>query len=369
MNNELLNYVKQVFELHCFIYQQDKVIEGINSRIASLKATRMSGYYKTTPDQYPEFYVRSSRVIRALWFAIMLGISFWLCRSIMTKYDFLHMALNGFEHGFGDWFSALPMVIAFIVGIFLFIFLLILGLLFKFWPVSFVLLGIPISWGVSGLITGFILKGPKNTARKKYAEEYGLQMAEKNENIKKNNSMVQSNVNKQIDSLQREANFIDERRKRAEECLKKYYDMDIIYKKYRHMFAIGCFVEYLESGRCDSLQGAHGAYNLYEDEYYKNTIVHKLDQGLERMDRIIYKLDAVIAEVHKLNTSINTINLNVESLNRQFDVALQKVDGIEKNIAIMSYNEEISAKMSTISAGLAVYDHLKIDEIKRNINI
>ena len=37
------------------------------------------------------------------------------------------------------------------------------------------------------------------------------------------------------------------------------------------------FDEYLQSGRCYTLEGHEGAYNLYEEEKFKEIILTKLD--------------------------------------------------------------------------------------------
>src|SRR5699024_2058435 len=46
-------------------------------------------------------------------------------------------------------------------------------------------------------------------------------------------------------------------------ALQKYYDKGIIYSTYRNLSAVTAFIEYFESGRCDSFTGPYGAYNLY----------------------------------------------------------------------------------------------------------
>ena len=43
------------------------------------------------------------------------------------------------------------------------------------------------------------------------------------------------------------------------------------------MIAIASFYEYLMAGRCTSLEGTGGAYNLYENEIRMNQIISQLD--------------------------------------------------------------------------------------------
>lgn len=48
--------------------------------------------------------------------------------------------------------------------------------------------------------------------------------------------------------------------------------MGVIYPKYLTLPAVTTIYEYLESGRCDSLAGANGSYNLYESEFEASTL-------------------------------------------------------------------------------------------------
>ena len=42
-----------------------------------------------------------------------------------------------------------------------------------------------------------------------------------------------------------------------------------LYQKYRNIVCVCQFTQYLESGRCDAFEGAHGCYNLFEEEAKK----------------------------------------------------------------------------------------------------
>ena len=104
--------------------------------------------------------------------------------------------------------------------------------------------------------------------------------------------------------------------KDAEQTLQKLYNQNVIHAKYRNLTACCMFLEYLESGRCDALVGANGAYNLYESELRQNLIIYKLDEVVQRLDTLqstMYrccqaietvsrKLDVVHSDLQKLNT-------------------------------------------------------------------
>lgn len=66
----------------------------------------------------------------------------------------------------------------------------------------------------------------------------------------------------------------------------KLYAMDVIYPKYRNLPALTSIYEYFITGRCDELSGPHGAYNLYEDEVRKDTVISQLNAVIENLEQI-----------------------------------------------------------------------------------
>ena len=69
-------------------------------------------------------------------------------------------------------------------------------------------------------------------------------------------------------------------------ALQEHYNANIIYPKYRYFVAIASICEYLSSGRCDTLEGANGAYNIYESELRQNLIVNQLSSISGNEDQI-----------------------------------------------------------------------------------
>lgn len=72
----------------------------------------------------------------------------------------------------------------------------------------------------------------------------------------------------------------------TQEALDKLYSLDVIYPKYRTLPALTSIYEYLVTGRCEELSGAHGAYNLYEDEVRKDTVISQLNTVIENLEQI-----------------------------------------------------------------------------------
>lgn len=68
--------------------------------------------------------------------------------------------------------------------------------------------------------------------------------------------------------------------------LASLYAMNLIYPKYRTLPALTSIYEYLITGRCEELIGPHGAYNLYEDELRKDTVISQLNTVIENLEQI-----------------------------------------------------------------------------------
>ena len=71
-----------------------------------------------------------------------------------------------------------------------------------------------------------------------------------------------------------------------EKQLDACYNQGIIYSKYRNFVAVATMLEYLESGRCEQLDGPNGAYNLYEMEIRQNVVIAQLSQIVENLSGI-----------------------------------------------------------------------------------
>ena len=68
--------------------------------------------------------------------------------------------------------------------------------------------------------------------------------------------------------------------------LEKLYDKGIIYRKYCTLPALTSIYEYFITGRCTELTGPHGAYNMYEDELRKDTVISQLNTVIENLEQI-----------------------------------------------------------------------------------
>lgn len=129
--------------------------------------------------------------------------------------------------------------------------------------------------------------------------------------------------------------------KNTENALNRLYSADIIFPKYRNLIAISSFYEYFESGRCDTLTGHEGAYNIYENEIRLNRIIVQLDI-------VIDKLEEIKNNQYMLYDAINQTNrTNKKIMSELKSIRNQNAD-IFKNTSISAYNSSIIARNTEI---------------------
>jgi len=145
---------------------------------------------------------------------------------------------------------------------------------------------------------------------------------------------------------------IDNEIREAEELLKKLYknrnelySYNVIFEKYRNPVALASFYEYLMSGRCSSLEGHDGAYNIYENEIRMDIVISKLTDVIKSLNRIEKKQYMIYNEITNIHKSI-------DSLNKTMSSAVSSLNTIERNTAISAHNTAVSAYYSKLNAEL-----------------
>lgn len=132
---------------------------------------------------------------------------------------------------------------------------------------------------------------------------------------------------------------IEEAEKYLRESLKarnELYSYNVVFGKYRDLVAISTFYEYLMAGRCTTLEGVNGAYNIYEAEIRANMIISQLTE-------IIKKLDQIKANQYTLYSELSKVNQNLSQISEKMDTAIQALDRIGDNTEQIAYNTEVTA--------------------------
>jgi hypothetical protein len=93
--------------------------------------------------------------------------------------------------------------------------------------------------------------------------------------------------------------------------LNNLYNLDIIFPKYRNFLAVNQISEYIDSGRCSELEGANGAYNLYESELRQNIIIDKLETVINQLEQIKQNQFYIYQAMRDTQNAIDNMNVSV----------------------------------------------------------
>ena len=96
--------------------------------------------------------------------------------------------------------------------------------------------------------------------------------------------------------------------------LERIYAADVIYPKYRTLPALTSIYEYLITGRCEELTGPHGAYNLYEDELRKDTIISQMNLVVQNLEQIKANQYMLYEQVQKIQTNTQAALYELQSI-------------------------------------------------------
>lgn len=134
----------------------------------------------------------------------------------------------------------------------------------------------------------------------------------------------------------------------TKDVLQKYYDLGIIFPKYRSLAAMCTICEYFQTGRCSELTGPDGAYNLYEAELRQNLIINRLESVIDRLDQIKDNQYLLYTELRQVKEATAYIAGTTTSL-------LISSKKIEANSAITAYCSEITVANTAALSMMAAF--------------
>lgn len=135
-------------------------------------------------------------------------------------------------------------------------------------------------------------------------------------------------------------------------ALNELYSYDIIFGKYRNFVAVSTFYEYIASGRCNSLEGADGAYNLYENEIRANQIISQLSEVIVSLDKIQKNQYVIYKAIEQSNRQLKMLNSSMDTVISSLEKIGDTMDTIADNTAIAAHNSAVSAYYSKKNAEL-----------------
>lgn len=137
------------------------------------------------------------------------------------------------------------------------------------------------------------------------------------------------------------------------------YAANVIFGKYRDIVALATFYEYLMAGRCDTLEGPNGAYNLYEAEVRADMIISKLseiEKSLKSIEKSQYMIYSQLTEMNetldRIDNTTNSAYTSISKIEANTTDMTNYMERISKNTDVIAHNSTITAYYSKLNAEL-----------------
>lgn len=121
------------------------------------------------------------------------------------------------------------------------------------------------------------------------------------------------------------------------------YSLDILFHKYRNFAAVSTICEYFVTGRCVTLDGTNGAYNMFENEYRTNTIISHIEKISNQLEDIKETQYVLYCELCKINKNLNYIG---DIMDEALSEINNNVGSVLEGTKIIAYNSGINAYYS-----------------------
>lgn len=177
-------------------------------------------------------------------------------------------------------------------------------------------------------------------------DRYDVEYAEYERNISADKKRIRKEqLEKAV--LFSEIQLLQKQNKDSKQNLEKIYSQNIIFPKYRNLTMVCSIYEYICAGRCTTLEGHEGAYNILEMEIRLDRIITQLDLVIAKLDAIRnnqYMLYSVIQEtnqqVSQILKSTNYVISNLQDFYGQAEELVARIVSVEKNSELAFYQAE-----------------------------
>lgn len=96
--------------------------------------------------------------------------------------------------------------------------------------------------------------------------------------------------------------------------LNRLYSENILPAKYRSFNAVATMYEYLETGRCNTIQGHGGIYDTYEKDLQMGLVIQNLENINATLSRIEANQHLLYNELRQANSTLQTINSSLADI-------------------------------------------------------
>ena len=219
-------------------------------------------------------------------------------------------------------------------------------------PVFLIIVGIIVV--LAGVIT-IICSADGKKKEKAIREENTVLKREYYSRLEKEKERIEKETI-QKDSLNEDIVLLKTTMEKCKNTLEKLYGLDIVHPKYRNFVTITMLYEYFDTGRCESLGGHEGAYNVYENEIRMNLIITKLDDVIKQLETIQQNQYMMYEAIQDSNRITQKLCQSSEQNMRLINDQNAKLDKLAGNSDLIAYNSQVAAENTQILKYIELYD-------------
>ena len=151
------------------------------------------------------------------------------------------------------------------------------------------------------------------------SEAYLLQKANYEQEVNARNAILSKELGVEAYCIKAEQELAPVEAKVREE-LKNHYAKGLLHPKYQNFLAVTQIYEYFDTKRCSTLEGANGAYNLFEAELRANTIINQLSQVIQKLDEIKQAMYELVSAIERTNGLLGEISQDIRRVENAINV-------------------------------------------------
>lgn len=131
--------------------------------------------------------------------------------------------------------------------------------------------------------------------------------------------------------------------KESKKRLNEMYNLGVVFPKYRNIVMINSIFESLSSGRCSSLEGANGAYNILEQEIRLDRIISQLDDVILRLSQIRQNQYLLYTAIESGNERASQIVQSTKTLSTKLDTLQMQGRDCSRELRALQATSSVSA--------------------------
>ena len=140
--------------------------------------------------------------------------------------------------------------------------------------------------------------------------------------------------------------------KRTYQARNQLYSCNVIFGKYRNPVALATFYEYLMAGRCTTLEGPTGAYNMYEGEIRANMVISQLSEVINNLEKIRENQFTIYSQLSSMNSELHQLNSTMVNAANELRDIKEHTAAISENTAVIAHNTAATAYYAKKTAEL-----------------